>query len=49
MQGHSDYNSAWRQADYDFFTSDECRKIIAENNIQLVTWKDIKERIRPDD
>jgi hypothetical protein len=45
--GIPDYNSVWRQADYDFFTSDECRKIIHENNIQLVTWREIKERLQP--
>lgn len=47
-QGHLDYNSAWRQADYDFFTSDECRRIIKENNIRLITWREIKERMTPD-
>lgn len=46
-KGHSDYNSTWRQADYDFFTSDECRKIVHENNIQLITWREIKERLQP--
>ncbi|MCX6239277.1 MAG: polysaccharide deacetylase family protein [Bacteroidia bacterium] len=45
--GHLDYNSVWRQADYDFFTSDECRRIIKENNIQLITWREIKERLQP--
>ena len=46
--GHSYCNSVWRQADYDFFTSDECRRIIRENNIQLITWREIKEGITPD-
>jgi len=45
--GQPDYNSAWRQADYDFFTSKECRTIIHENNIQLVTWREIRERLQP--
>jgi chitin disaccharide deacetylase len=44
--GHSAYNSAWRQADYDFFTSDECRRTIQESNIQLITWREIKERLQ---
>ena len=48
-EGHSDYDSVWRQADYDFFTSDECRRIIKENNIQLITWREIKERLQPND
>jgi chitin disaccharide deacetylase len=34
---HPDYGAAWRQADYDFFTSEECRKVLKENGIQLVT------------
>jgi len=45
---NSDYNSFWRQADYDFFTSDECRRIIKENNIRLITWREIKEGMTPD-
>lgn len=42
---HPDYGSAWRQADYNFFTSDECRKIIADQKIQLITWKEIRDKI----
>jgi hypothetical protein len=37
----------WRQADFDFFTSDECLKVVQENNIQLITWKEIKKRLQP--
>jgi chitin disaccharide deacetylase len=36
-----DYNSSWRQADFDFFTSDECKQIILENDIKLITWREI--------
>lgn len=42
---HSYCNSVWRQSDYDFFMSDECRRIVNEKNIQLITWKEIKERL----
>ena len=42
-KGSTDYNSAWRQADFDFFTSDECRSIIHKSGIHLITWKQIKE------
>ncbi|GJM29499.1 MAG: carbohydrate deacetylase [Cyclobacteriaceae bacterium] len=38
---HPNYGASWRQQDFDFFTSDLCRKIIEENNIKLVTWKEI--------
>ena len=42
---HPDYGAAWRQADYDFFTSAECSKILREENIQLVTWKELRDKI----
>lgn len=42
---HSDYGAAWRQADYDFFTSEECRKLIKDQNIQLVTWRQIRDKL----
>ena len=42
---HPDWGAAWRQADFDFFTSDECRKILKEQKIQLVTWKEIRDKI----
>lgn len=38
---HPNFGSEWRQMDFDFFTSEECRKKLKENNIQLVTWKEI--------
>ncbi|MFH6990617.1 polysaccharide deacetylase family protein [Flavobacterium collinsii] len=45
MQGitvnHPNFGSAWRQIDFDFFTSEECGKKLKENNIQLVTWREI--------
>lgn len=42
---HPDYGAAWRQADLDFFTSDECRKLLKDNNIKVVSWKDIRDKI----
>jgi len=42
---HPDYGAAWRQADFDFFTSPECKKLIEENNIVLITWRDIRDNI----
>ncbi len=41
-KGFADFGSAWRQKDFDFFTSERCRKIIQKNNIRLVTWREIK-------
>ncbi|MEG0849756.1 MAG: polysaccharide deacetylase family protein [Flavobacterium sp.] len=49
MQGitinHPNFGSEWRQIDFDFFTSDECKLKLKENNIQLVTWKEISKII----
>jgi len=42
---HPDYGAEWRQADFDFFTSDECKKILQENNIKVVTWKEIRDKV----
>jgi len=42
---HDDYGAAWRQADFDFFTSDECRKLIKEQGITLITWKEIRDKV----
>jgi len=42
---HEAYGARWRQQDFDFFTSDECAGILQENGIQLVTWKEIRDKI----
>lgn len=48
MQGitvdHPDWGAAWRQADFDFFTSEACRQILQEEGIQLITWREIGSR-----
>ena len=38
---HPDWGAAWRQRDYDFFTSDQCRKLLEENHVKLITWREI--------
>lgn len=47
MQGitinHPNFGSEWRQIDFDFFTSEECKSKLKENDIQLITWKEIRE------
>ncbi len=30
---HTDWGAAWRQADYDFFSSPACGKLLKDNNI----------------
>jgi len=39
--GHPHWGAAWRQRDFDFFTSDEFRRLLHENNIRLVTWREV--------
>lgn len=45
MQGvtadHPDWGAAWRQADYNFFTSEACRNLLKEQGIQLITWREV--------
>jgi predicted glycoside hydrolase/deacetylase ChbG (UPF0249 family) len=38
---HPDWGAAWRQRDFDFFTSAQCKKLLEENNVKLVTWRQI--------
>ena len=38
---HPDWGAAWRQRDLQFFTSDKFRKLLQENQIKLITWREI--------
>ncbi len=38
---HPDWGAAWRQRDFDFFTSDAFRKLLQENQIKLITWREL--------
>lgn len=42
---HTDWGATWRQKDYDFFSSPECARLLKENNIYLVRWKEIRDKI----
>lgn len=44
---HPNFGSAWRQIDYEFFTSDKCKSLLEDNNIELITWKKIKTILYP--
>ena len=35
------WGAAWRQRDFDFFTSPEFRQLVAAQNIKLITWREI--------
>jgi len=38
---HPDWGAAWRQRDLQFFTSDKFRKLLQENQIMLISWREI--------
>jgi predicted glycoside hydrolase/deacetylase ChbG (UPF0249 family) len=50
MQGatfnHPDWGAAWRQRDLEFFTSDAFRKVLEENAIKLITWRELGRLIK---
>jgi predicted glycoside hydrolase/deacetylase ChbG (UPF0249 family) len=35
------WGAAWRQHDYDFFTSNQFREILAQQKIKLITWREL--------
>jgi predicted glycoside hydrolase/deacetylase ChbG (UPF0249 family) len=42
----STWGAAWRQRDYDFFSSPEFRQILKDQGIRLVTWREIAKATR---
>jgi chitin disaccharide deacetylase len=38
---HPDWGAGWRQRDFNFFTSEKLRQVLRENNIKLITWREI--------
>lgn len=46
-EGHPAYGSAWRQRDFDLVTSAEFRKLLRDNKVKLIGWKEIKEHWKP--
>jgi predicted glycoside hydrolase/deacetylase ChbG (UPF0249 family) len=47
-QGHEDYGSSWRQKDFDLVMSDSFKKLLRDNQIQLVTWRQIQQAMYPE-
>lgn len=43
---HPNWGSEWRQRDFQFFTSDAFRKVLKENNVKLVTWREVGKAMR---
>ncbi len=35
------WGAAWRQRDFDFFTSQQFRQLLQNQNIKLITWRDL--------
>jgi predicted glycoside hydrolase/deacetylase ChbG (UPF0249 family) len=38
---HPNWGSAWRQRDFEFVTSDAFRSLLRENNVKLITWREV--------
>jgi predicted glycoside hydrolase/deacetylase ChbG (UPF0249 family) len=38
------WGAAWRQRDFDFFNSNQFRQILAQENIKLITWRELARR-----
>ena len=43
---HPEWGAAWRQRDYEYFTSDSFRKVLQENQIKLITWRELGKLIK---
>lgn len=46
MVDHADYGAAWRQRDYDVVTSPDFKKMLEENHVILIQWKDLKKLLQ---
>lgn len=42
---HEDYGATWRQHDVNFFTSEKCKKLLAEEKIKVITWREIRDKL----
>lgn len=40
------WGSAWRQRDFQFVTSDAFRNLLRENNVKLVTWREVSKLMK---
>ena len=46
MVDHPDYGSAWRQRDFDVVSSPEFKKVLQDNHIVLIKWKDLQKLVQ---
>jgi len=45
MGEHTGYGAAWRQDDFNFFTSENCKKLIDANKIKVINWREIRDKL----
>jgi predicted glycoside hydrolase/deacetylase ChbG (UPF0249 family) len=43
---HKDWGAAWRQRDFNFFTSEGFRRLLDDNKIKLVTYRELAKRAK---
>jgi len=46
-KGHPNFGAAWRQTDLEFFTSLKCKRLLKEEGIEMISWKQIKTILYP--
>ena len=44
-KGHDYWAADWRQADSDFFLSETCQNLIEQENIILISWRELRDKI----
>jgi len=44
---HDAYGAAWRQRDVDVLSSPEFKKALKDNNVVLVTWRELGKLMPP--
>ena len=45
--GYDVFEAKWRQRDYDVMTSPEFRQTLKDNDVVLVTWREIQKAMYP--
>ena len=46
---HPAWGAEWRQRDFEFVTSDAFRKLLQENNVKLITWRELGKLVKSRD
>lgn len=42
---HPEWGASWRQEDFNFFTSETCKDLLSQEQIILITWRQIQELV----